>query len=240
MVTRPTFGPELRDLILHALEIPYMSESCCDNVQTGNHYQSVTLGAETTKGFRSARTEVLDKIAFQDKEVLDLGSNLGELSRAARARGARLVDGYEFDPFFVDVACAINAYNRTSRVSFYERDISEPASYTAEYDIVLAFSVAHYVYSVVDVLARIARQLLVVETHRLENNLESRYIAPLRPHFPVHQVLGSSEWSVLGGDSELRAVIAFAKDERTLASGLARIPAADRIGFHAEEALSPG
>jgi hypothetical protein len=82
--------------------------------------------------------------------------------------------------------------------------------------------VAHYVYSVLDVLARITRELLVVETHRLDDNLETRYIAPLRPHFPCHEVLGSSEWSVMGGESETRAVIAFAKDELALASGLTR------------------
>jgi ribosomal protein L11 methylase PrmA len=131
-----------------------VSESCCDSIQTGNHYQSVALGAETTEGFRSARTEILDRIDFADKDVLDLGSNLGELSRAARARGARLVDGYELDPFFVDVANTINAYTRTSRVSFHTRDITDPGAYTDDYDIVLAFSVAHYVYSVLDVLAR--------------------------------------------------------------------------------------
>jgi SAM-dependent methyltransferase len=230
-VTRPDFRPELRELILRSLETPYISESCCDSVQTGNHYQSVSLGGEITAGFRSQRAEIFEQIAFEGKEVLDLGSNLGELSRAAQARGARLVDGYEFDPFFVDVANAINAYNRTARVSFYVRDVTDPASYTGEYDIVLAFSVAHYVYAVLDVLARITRQLLVVETHRLENNLESQYIDPLRPHFPVHQVLGSSEWSLLGDESERRGVIAFAKDEEALEACLMHALEPDRIGL---------
>lgn len=221
-MTRPSLDPKLRELILDALEDPYVSQSTCDGIETGNHYQSVVLRGEATTGFRSARSEVLDEISFYGKKVLDLGSNLGELSRAARTRGARLVDGYELDPFFVDVANAINAYNRTSRVAFFERDITNPMSYTAEYDIVLAFSVGHYVYSILDLLARVTRELLVVETHRLDNNLEARYIAPLRPHFPFHQVLGTSDWTVTGSDSELRAVIAFAKDERALASGLAR------------------
>ena len=226
-MTRPAIGPELRELILRGLGSRYISESGPDRVQTGNHYQSVTLGAETTSGFRSARSGILDQIAFDGKEVLDLGSNLGELSRAARARGARLVDGYELDPFFVDLANAINAYNRTTRVSFHERDISDPAAYTESYDIVLAFSVAHYVYAIVDVLSRITRQLLVVETHRLDDNLESRYIGPLRPRFPAHQVISMSEWSLRGDEAEQRAVIAFAKDRRALAGGLARVLDAD-------------
>ena len=229
-MTRPDLGPALRELILGALATPYVSESCCDGVQTGNHYQSVALGAETTEGFRSARTEILDRIDFADKDVLDLGSNLGELSRAARARGARLVDGYELDPFFVDVANTINAYNRTSRVSFHVRDITDPGAYTDEYDIVLAFSVAHYVYSVLDALARTARQLLVVETHRLEDNLESQYIRPLQPLFPAHEILGGSEWSVFGEASERRAVIAFARDEQALALGLTSRPAGQEAG----------
>jgi hypothetical protein len=81
------------------------------------------------------------------------------------------------------------------------------------------------------VLARITRQLLVVETHRLEDNLEPQYIAPLRPHFPVHEILGSSEWSVFGEESERRAVIAFAKDECALERGLARMPALNEGGI---------
>ena len=219
-MTRPDLRPDLRELIIGALATPYVSESCCDNVQTGNHYQSVSLGTDVTEGFRSARTEILDRIAFRGKDVLDLGSNLGELSRAARLRGARLVDGYELDPYFIDVANVINAYNRSSGVSFHVRDITDPESYTQEYDIVLAFSVAHYVYSVLDVLARVTRQLLVIETHRLEDNLESQYIRPLQPHFPVHEVLGGSEWSVFGEASDRRAVVAFAKDEHSLSLGL--------------------
>lgn len=236
-MTRPSFDPKLRELILDALEDPYVSESSSDRIETGNHYQSVRLGSETTAGFRSARSEILDEISFHGKEVLDLGSNLGELSRAARMRGARLVDGYESDPFFVDLAYAINAYNRTSRVSFFERDITNPMSYTGEYDIVLAFSVAHYVYSVLGILARITRELLVVETHRLDNNLETRYIAPLRPYFPFHQVLGTSEWSLSGAESEHRAVVAFATDERALASGLARNLNPVAAGWRAENEL---
>jgi SAM-dependent methyltransferase len=216
----PTIGPELRDLVVEALERPYLSESCKDGVKTGNHYQSVTLGDLTTTGFRSQRDELINAIAFHGKQVLDLGSNLGELSRAARARGARLVDGYELDPFFIEIASAINVVNRTTRVSFFERDITSRDAYEDQYDIVLAFSVWHYVGSITDVLARITREVLVVETHRLDGNLESHYLAPTRIHFPAYRILGTSEWSLDGAESDRRAVIAFAKTEAALRSGL--------------------
>jgi hypothetical protein len=59
-VTRPAIDPELRALILDALDAPYLSESTCDGTATGNHYQSVSLRGEATTGFRSARSEILE------------------------------------------------------------------------------------------------------------------------------------------------------------------------------------
>jgi hypothetical protein len=88
---------QLRELILRALSINYASKSCHEGVLTGNHYQSVNLGEAQTTGFRTDRRWFLDRLDFEGKRVLDLGSNLGEISRAARARGARLVNGFEYD-----------------------------------------------------------------------------------------------------------------------------------------------
>jgi SAM-dependent methyltransferase len=211
-VSRPTITPELRELILRGLAEPYISESCQDSIQTGNHYQSIRLrDEETTTGFRSDREEILDRIAFSDRSVLDLGSNLGELSRGARARGARLVDGYEYDPFFVEMANAVNAYNGTTRVSFYETDITDPSVYDGPYDVVLAFSVFIYIGPIIDVISRITKELFVLETHRLDDNLETTYIAPVTRVFPHHRVIGESEWGLPHGPSDRRAIIAFAK-----------------------------
>ena len=83
----PTIKPALKRLILEALGVGYSSAGK-DNIATGNHYQSLTLGDERTAGFRTDRNPFLDQIDFRGKRVLDLGSNLGEISRAARARGA--------------------------------------------------------------------------------------------------------------------------------------------------------
>lgn len=221
MSDTPTIRHPLEELIQQALETPFVSRSCKDGVETGNHYQSLGLSSARTTGFRDSREVFLDKIAFHNRKVLDLGSNLGELSREARRRGASLVDGYELEPFFVEIGRAVNALIGTTRVSFFESDITNPASYVEHYDIVLAFSVFHYVASVLPSIARITRELLVVETHRLENNLEAHYIAPVRAHFPAYSVLGFSDWRADDPSGGERAVIAFAKDEQALASGLA-------------------
>jgi SAM-dependent methyltransferase len=221
-LTIPTIEGSLRELVVDALALPYISKSSKDEIATGNHYQSVALGEARTEGFRSSRHEYLDLVDFRGKRVLDLGSNLGDLSRAARDRGAILVDGYEYDPFFVEVACAINAVNRTTRVSFFERDITEAASYTDVYDVVLSFSVSHYVNPVIDVVASVTSELLIVETHRLEgDNLESHYIDPVSRYLPAVRVLGYSDWSLAGGEDDRRAIVAFARTEERLAAGLA-------------------
>jgi len=212
----PTLKSELKQLILDGLKRRYVSVSGDDSIETGNHYQSVTLGDERTSGFRSDRAEFLDRIDFQGKRVLDLGSNLGEMSRAARARGAALVDGYEYDPFFVEIAQLVNAYNGTTRVSFHQRDITKAETYVEHYDIVLAFSVFTYVHRVLDRVTEMTDEVLVIETHKLEGNLESQYLAPVRKLLPVYEVLGESDWGRSLPNDQSRAVIVFARDQAGL------------------------
>ena len=124
----PSLKGELRDLIARYLELYYVSESCKDGIKTENRYQPISVGELETPGVRSSRAEILDRIVFDQKTVLDLGSNLGELSRAARARGAALVDGLEFDPFFVELATALNSYGQVTRVSYFQRDTANTDS----------------------------------------------------------------------------------------------------------------
>jgi SAM-dependent methyltransferase len=219
-MTPPSIEDQLKELILAALAVPYVSTSCKDAIETGNHYQSVAFGQTYSQGFRSDRGEFLDRISLEGKKVLDLGSNLGEVSRAARRRGACLVDGFEYDPFFVEIACALNALNKTTRVSFYECDMTDPNTYRESYDIVLAFSVAHYVYPILSHLEGIVENLLVVETHRLQDNLESDYIANVSEYFPAHRVLGYSDWSISNNEGGQRAVIALARSEDVFALAL--------------------
>jgi SAM-dependent methyltransferase len=219
----PSLKEDLKRLITHALEVQYTSESNVDKQLTGNHYQSVTLGTTQTSGFRTPRQEFLQKVNFKDKRVLDLGCNLGEMSRSARRYGASWVDGYEYDPYFVQIAQLVNVYNDVTRVNFYQGDISDPALYSERYDIVLAFAVWVYIMRVMDKIAEITQQALVLETHKLEDNLNV-YIELIGKHFPYHHVLGFSDWATSLDKREKRGIIVFGKSQQALESVLS-IPA---------------
>jgi SAM-dependent methyltransferase len=217
-----TFEAELRDLILRGLDQQYTSVATTtgEPIKAGNHYQSVVLGDKRTRGFRNDRTEFLDQIDFSGRTVLDLGSNLGELSREARKRGASLVDGFEYDPYFIEIAELVNALNGTTRVSFFQRDIGDPEIYTEPYDIVLAFAVMGQ--GAARAMWRIAEitNVLVVETHRLEGNFEEHYMSPISRYFPYHRMLGESDWGIAFDQQEVRATLVFAKTREALADTL--------------------
>jgi SAM-dependent methyltransferase len=212
----PSIKAELRSLIERSLTLSYMSVSGSEKIKTGNHYQSVRLGEDQTVGFRTDRQEFLNQIDFGGKDVLDLGSNLGEISRLARSRGAHFVDGFEYDPYFIEVANLINAYNEVTRVSFFHRDITDASIFDEQYDIVLAFSVYQYIGSVMDRIAGITKQVFVLETHKLEGNLESHYLNPISRYFPHYRILGESDWGKTFDASEKRAVIVFAREQTIL------------------------
>ena len=208
MVT-PTAKPELKLLITKALRERYTSESPQDRTPTGNNYQSILLGDEQTSGFRTLRDELLDLLPFEGSTVLDLGSNLGELSRAARRRGARLVDGFEYDSYFVEIANLVNAYNDVTRVSFFQRDITDKTVYQGEYDFVLGFSVFVYIKPVLQAIRNITKKLFILETHHLNNNLDTLYLNAITPFFPYYRVLGETDWGTSKAPSDKRAVVAF-------------------------------
>jgi SAM-dependent methyltransferase len=216
------FEAELRNLILRGLDQQYTSVATTtgERIEAGNHYQSVGLGDERTRGFRNDRAEFLDQIDFSGKTVLDLGSNLGELSREARARGASVVDGFEYDPYFIEIAELVNAFNGTTRVSFYQRDIGDPEIYTERYDMVLAFAVMGQ--GAANAMWRIAEitDVLVFETHRLEGNFEEHYMLPVSRYFPYHRMLGESDWGISFDQQEVRATMVFAKTREALDDAL--------------------
>jgi SAM-dependent methyltransferase len=216
------FETELRNLILRGLGQQYTSVTTTtgEAIEAGNHYQSVSLGDVRTRGFRNDRAEFLDQIDFSGKTVLDLGSNLGELSREARARGASLVDGFEYDSYFIEIAELVNAFNGTTRVSFYQRDIGDPEVYTERYNVVLAFAVMGQ--GAANAMWRIAEitDVLVFETHRLEGNFEDHYMLPVSRYFPYHRMLGESDWGISFDHREVRATMVFAKTQEALDDAL--------------------
>jgi 2-polyprenyl-3-methyl-5-hydroxy-6-metoxy-1,4-benzoquinol methylase len=213
----PTLKPALRRLILEALARDYISISGHDSIETGNHYQSLVLGDTRTAGFRTDRGPILDRINFSGARVLDLGSNLGELSRAVRNRGAQLVGGFEYDPFYLEIAGLVNVLNGTTRVSFSRQDITRSTAYRERYDIVLAMSVFVYIKDVLaDIAAIVDEGILVLETHNLDNSFRATYLDRLLPVFPHYRFLGNTEWGIPCGGQGKRAVLAFARCEDSL------------------------
>ena len=110
----------------------------------------------------------------------------------------------------------MNAYNDVTRVSFHQRDATNPAIYREHYDIVLAFSVFTYASRALEQIAAVTDELFILETHKLENNLESDYIRPVARFFPHYRILGETEWGTAMDQNQSRAVIVFAKEESKL------------------------
>jgi SAM-dependent methyltransferase len=210
---------DLEQLVMKALETPYSSFSATDESETGNRYQAVGLGDRSTRGLREDRGRFLDVLDLRGRKVLDLGSNLGEISRAARARGAALVDGFEIDPYFNEIADLVNALTGTTGVSFYERDLADPSVYRERYDVVLAFSAFRFIAGCLDRIAAIT-DVLLVETHELKGNFEERYLDALRERFPAWRMLGDSDVERLRAGG-VRAVALFARHESMLTGALA-------------------
>ncbi|NMC98782.1 MAG: class I SAM-dependent methyltransferase, partial [Bacteroidales bacterium] len=118
----PSFSDQFKKLIVDAVNVPYVSISNFESIRTGNNYQTIDLGEVEKKGGRSNRLKFLYQIDFQGKTVLDLGANTGENSRIVRRLGASLVDGIEYDPYFVEIGRAINALSGMTRVSLFQGD----------------------------------------------------------------------------------------------------------------------
>ncbi|MBI2071256.1 MAG: phosphotransferase [Elusimicrobia bacterium] len=211
----PSVRGKIRDVIQAAIDTPHSSLTYLENNRTSNRYQSVQLDEDWIKGYRTSRADILDKIPFKGKKVLDLGSNLGELSRGARRRGALFVDGFEYDPFFIETANLINAYLGATRVSFYKRDITDPGVYAEKYDLVLAFAVFDYIKKILPEISRITSEMLVLETHVLKNDLDKSYLDRLSPHFKYRQLIGYVPENADGGSGK-RAVLAFANNRKRL------------------------
>ena len=155
------------------------------------------LGHRTTHGLREGRGRFLDALDLRGRTVLDLGSNLGEISREARARGAALVDGFEIDPYFNEIAQLVNVLTGTTGVSFYERDMADPETYRDPYDVVLAFSAFRFIAGCLERIAAIA-DVLIVETHELHGNFDERYLEPLTSSFRPTGCWGSPTRSGCG------------------------------------------
>ncbi|MDO9458649.1 MAG: class I SAM-dependent methyltransferase, partial [Alphaproteobacteria bacterium] len=99
--------------------------------------KAIERGERLHKGGRPYRESFMNQIDFRGRTVLDIGANTGENSRIARRLGATLVDGYEYDPYFVEIGRLVNAAAGMTRVSLFQGDATRPELFDGmKYDIV--------------------------------------------------------------------------------------------------------
>jgi SAM-dependent methyltransferase len=203
----PSIKESLSSLIVDAVKLPYVATSIHGGIKTGNSYQTLFLGEGSRTTGRYDRMSYLSEINFREKSVLDLGANTGEMSRSVRTLGARLVDGYEYDPYFVEIGRAVNALVGATRVSLFQGDCTRAALYeNFHYDIVLALNVWVYIEKVISIIKDIA-PIFVFETHTLDHGINF-YYSRLCPWFSAATCLGLTD---VGDDPhKSRAFIVFA------------------------------
>jgi SAM-dependent methyltransferase len=193
----------------------YVSISSLDNIKTGNNYQSIVFDKVLKGGGRPARDLLVRSLNLKGKTVVDLGANTGEMSRIARRLGADLVDGFEYDKFFVETGRLVNGVTGTTRVSLFQADITDRRFYAdKKYDIVFAFSVFVYIRHALADLARVTK-VLILETHTLDHGLPM-YIDAVTQHFPAYRMVGMTDMHK--NPHKSRALIAFAANEQALES----------------------
>lgn len=209
----PSFRSELRELIIKATKVPYVARSSFQSIPTGNNYQTLDLGDTQRLGGRPSRERFLFQIDFRGKTVLDIGANTGENSRIARRLGATLVDGFEYDPFFVEIGRAINAVLGMTRVSLFQGDCTRPELFAGmKYDIVLALAVWVYIQDTMRQVAEVA-DTMVFETHTLDHGM-GFYYSSILPHFPYGISLGLTEKPK--DPHKSRMLLVFGKDRNKL------------------------
>jgi len=211
-----TLSNQVKGVITSALRAKYVSVSSHMNYPTGNAYQTLSLGEDVVGGYREDRSKLFGLFNFTGRHVLDCGCNLGELSRLARERGAMLVDGIEYDDYFVQIARLINAYKATTRVSFSQGDLTDSATIKDTYDVTMAFSVFPYILPVLEKIGAVTSEALVLETHNITSDIPKVYIKPVSQFFPHHTFV---DYTDFGHGEGKRAVLVFAKRLSTLVDG---------------------
>jgi hypothetical protein len=164
-------------------------------------------------------TSLLDGIVLAGKTVLELGAGVGERARAARARGAALVDGFEPDAQLVALARLLTAYHHTSRVFFHQQgDVLQQAG-GQEYDLVLALSGFDRVRDRLAAIASITRGVLVTELPADDPD-RAAALESIRASFPFYELLELSTGPGTPEQQGSRFFLVGATDEPRLRSAL--------------------
>jgi hypothetical protein len=155
-----------------------------------------------------AEETILDRIMLRGEKVLDVGAGLGDTSRAARAREAAIVDGFEPDAELVRVARLLNAFHHATRVSFYHHDIAQPDTYDERYGVVLALSAFDRVGGVLGKIAEITDGVFVTIVSDVEKGLAS-----IGKSFEHHEVLNVARGLVAAAHTKEALAAALRSDD---------------------------
>ena len=173
---------EIRGILESSAYAHVISES--PHQETGGAYQTIRLGEHVQPGFRVERPNLLSGVELENRTACDLGANLGEVSRELKRRGASLVDAYEYDPLFTQLARYITAYNGFSDVSHFQADVSEEGFLRREYDVCVGLSAYSFMRHNIDYICRQVSEQLIIETHRVRDERWTKvYVDPIKGHF---------------------------------------------------------
>lgn len=182
---------------------------------TGGGYQTVRLGEHVRPGFRVDRPNLLSGVELEGRTACDLGANLGEISRELRRRGASLVDAYEYDPLFTQLARYITAYNGLSGINHFQADVSAEGFLHRKYDVCVGLSAYSFMRHNIDYICRQVSEQLIIETHRIQDERWTKnYVDPIRRHFSNWCCFGVVTHGVTSGDQR-RLWLAFSNEDLT-------------------------
>jgi SAM-dependent methyltransferase len=195
----PTLRPQLRELLTEAL---------AERLGPGGAGLDPDAEVVRSDAARARRIAALDGVVLGGRRVLDLGSGLGDLARAARRRGAELVDAVDRDPGRVELARLLCVLQDVDRISFAEGDAGRASTYADEYDAILAFGPA--LDAMRPILPRVAQNLRGPLLAELPADGGEVADAALAQALPARRTL------VEPGDGDGVAVVACASDRGAL------------------------
>ena len=208
----PSIRDDLKGLILEALnDGTKLSAATTDD--------GSLLLADIGASLGEVEASLLDGLELEGKTVLELGSGTGERARAARARGAALVDGFEPDTKLVALARLLSVYHHTSRVFFHQQDDVLHDAGGQEYDVVLALGGFDLVDDRLDAIAAIARGILVAELPATEPD-RAAALESVCASFPFNELLELSTGPGTPEQQGSRLFLVGATDEPRLQSAL--------------------
>jgi hypothetical protein len=169
----PTIRPDLENLILREAERPGGGPEGAEGGRAPPAVDGARLLAPPGDATGDPRVAALAEVDLRGRAVLDVSGDFGHLARAARARGAALVDVVATPGSPAALAALLNTYHRMTRVSFH----ADIRGLDRAYDVLIALGEASVPEEAVALAAG-----LVVTTGDAD-------LGGLRAHFPVRRTL---------------------------------------------------